>query len=120
MTESHHSFTVPGNQTGTTTMFSQIVHPHNQFISTKLDDLNYLIWKQQVITTIRGYGLEFFTRDAAALQSFTIDQETQQEVMNPDYIAWLRQDQLLALWILSSLIEEILILIVGMNNSKEI
>lgn len=45
---------------GSSSNQTQIVQPQNQLISIWLNDSNYLIWKQQVIITIRGYGLEGF------------------------------------------------------------
>lgn len=36
----------------------QLIQPMPELVIVKLDDDNSLTWKQQVLTAIRGYGLE--------------------------------------------------------------
>ncbi|KAK6122928.1 hypothetical protein DH2020_043328 [Rehmannia glutinosa] len=43
-----------------------------------------------------------------------------QKSINPTFISWQRQDQLLASWLLSSLSDTMLVLMVGLNTSREI
>ncbi|KAK6144515.1 hypothetical protein DH2020_021335 [Rehmannia glutinosa] len=74
---------------------TQVVQPQGQLITVKLNDTNFLVWKQQILAAAKGYGLEAYT-------------------------TWMRQDQLLASWLLSSLSENILITTVGLSSSKEI
>ncbi|CAA0833450.1 Unknown protein, partial [Striga hermonthica] len=100
---------------------SSLVFPQSQLISTKLDEGNFFIWKQQVLTTIRGYGLEqYISREASPPSQYTIDPDSHQSVINGDFLLWQRQDQLLASWLLSSLSEGILIQTVGLNTAREI
>lgn len=40
------------------TGINQVIYPQNQLISIKLEESNFLIWRQQILTTIIGYGLE--------------------------------------------------------------
>ncbi|KAK6122801.1 hypothetical protein DH2020_043463 [Rehmannia glutinosa] len=81
--------------------------------------LNVLV--TQVHTAIKGYGLEgFITGAAKAPASFIMDSETQEKVINPEFLLWQRQDHILASWILSSLSENILVLMVGLSSSNEI
>ncbi|CAA0819588.1 Unknown protein, partial [Striga hermonthica] len=117
------AFTTPGNssfanQNGAA---SQLVFPQSQLITLKLEDSNFLIWKQQILTAIRGYGLEsFISATTSPPDRFITPEEGNLPMLNPEYDIWQRQDQLLASWILSSLSQGNLILVVGLSSSKEI
>ncbi|CAA0814571.1 Unknown protein, partial [Striga hermonthica] len=43
-----------------------------------------------------------------------------QTTMNPEFLLWMRQDQILASWLLSSLSEPLLVTTVGLTTSREI
>ncbi|KAH9723455.1 retrovirus-related pol polyprotein from transposon RE1 [Citrus sinensis] len=95
----------------------------------KLDRANYMIWKQQVLSSIRGNGLEgyidisricpsqFLSPGAKSEGSSSFSIEGQE---NPEYAAWRRQDQLLLSWILSSMNVDILSLVVSSKTSFEL
>ncbi|CAA0815262.1 Unknown protein, partial [Striga hermonthica] len=85
----------------------------------KLDQNNFLMWKQQALSAIKGYGLETFIKKEAESPSPIVTRDGSEET-NPDFILWERQDQILASWILSSLTEGMLVLTVGLNSSKDI
>ncbi|CAA0829640.1 Unknown protein, partial [Striga hermonthica] len=90
-------------------------------ISTKLDESNYLIWKQQVIKAIRGYGVEgYINGETKKPEKLISDSKNGESQINPDYLYWVRQDQLLASWLMSSLSEGILVMMVGLNTAQEI
>ncbi|CAA0837847.1 Unknown protein, partial [Striga hermonthica] len=61
----------------------------------------------------------FISSSDLALSQTTVDGTGQIQV-NPEYVSWVRQDQLLASWLLSSLSENLLVMMVGKNTSKEI
>lgn len=63
----------------------------------------FLTWKQQVLTTIPGYGLENFISSTSIAPSQSINDESRNPIPNPDFVAYRRQDQLLTLWLLSSI-----------------
>lgn len=91
--------------------------PSHQAISIKLTESNYLLWKQQVLASMRGYGLEsFLTGEKECPPKYTSDSTE----INPDFLSWNKQDQLIVSWLLASLTEEILISTVGFNTSQEI
>ncbi|CAA0831174.1 Unknown protein [Striga hermonthica] len=101
--------------------FLQPIQLHNQLISIKLTDENHLIWRQQVLTTVRGFGLEgFLDGTSEAPTRFIPGEEEGILQVNPEFTTWQRQDQLLASWLLSSLSESILISVVGMSSSSQI
>ena len=90
-------------------------------LSFKLSEDNFLIWKQHVLSAVRGYGLEGYLtgEQAAPPQTITSKNSTQQRP-NPDFLNWNMQDQRLTHWIQSSLSETIMILVVGLSTSHEI
>ncbi|CAA0830411.1 Unknown protein, partial [Striga hermonthica] len=70
---------------------------------------------------IRGYGLEHFITGSQRIpEEFISDPTTQERSINPAFLLWMRQDQLLASWLLSSVTESVLVTTVGLTTSKEI
>ncbi|KAK6135727.1 hypothetical protein DH2020_030507 [Rehmannia glutinosa] len=99
----------------------QVIQPQSQLITVKLNESNFLVWKQQIWAAIRGYGLEgYLTGSVAAPEEYTAGKTANERTLNPSFLTWTRQDQLLASWLLSSLTESILITTVGLSTSREI
>ncbi|KAK6121394.1 hypothetical protein DH2020_044858 [Rehmannia glutinosa] len=98
----------------------QVIQPQGQLVTIKLTDNNFLVWKQQILAAIRGYGLEGFLNGSLPPPDQFITNEENQRNLNPAYLAWMRQDQLLMSWLLSSLSEGILIGTVGLESSQAI
>ena len=69
---------------------------------------------------IRGYGLE-----SHLLGTHPRPEQMLPEVngapgrVNPEFVAWQRQDQLLASWLLSSISDGVLVAMVGNNTAAE-
>lgn len=59
----------------------------NKLVTVKLDDSNYLIWKHQVLTAIRGYGLEDYLTGSSAVPTQFINGESGEILYNPEYVA---------------------------------
>lgn len=98
-----------------------IISLQSQSISTKLDDGNYLIWKQQVMATIEGFALKKFLYGGTPIpDKFVPGTSLDEVVLNSEYIHWRRQDQLITSWLLSSMTESVLVGAVGLVSSKEI
>ena len=79
---------------------------HNTFnhpINIKLDRSNYLLRKSQIIPAIQGHNLGGFL--FGTLPCPPKYQEESTRSINPDYIAWEQQDQLLLCWLLASIFE---------------
>ena len=90
-------------------------------ISVKLTDGNFLLWQQQVEVAVWGYGLEgFLTGDAVSPPQTLQDPVQGAMVPNPAFIAWQRQDRRVVGWLLSSLSEGALVLVVGLRSVKDI
>ena len=82
-----------------------------------------MIWRKQVLITIRGNRLEDFISGNQIIPgqyiSNTIVDESVQKIENPAYINWRAQDQTLLGWILSSISESILNIVLNCENSFE-
>lgn len=124
MAESTESSGTAGGNTNnhpTQNFSSPIFLPQNHSISIKLTEGNSLIWQQQILATVRGYGLEsYLTGEREAPPQMRMIQGSTQTETNPDFLTWHRQDQLLSAWIQSSLSESAMISVVGLGTSIEI
>ncbi|KAK6158699.1 hypothetical protein DH2020_006013 [Rehmannia glutinosa] len=99
----------------------QVIQPQNQVVTVKLNDSNYLLWKMQVLTVVKGCGLlGYLTGAISAPTQFIVNTETNETKINPEFESFTKQDQLLASWMLSSLSESVLILVVGLDSSADI
>ncbi|KAK6133209.1 hypothetical protein DH2020_033045 [Rehmannia glutinosa] len=98
----------------------QIIHPQCQLITTKLTEINYLVWKHQILAAIRGYGLEEYLTGGCKVPEQFLEGTSKEPVLNPEFTNWRKQDQLVASWLLSSLSENILVNTVGLTSSQEI
>lgn len=80
----------------------------NHFVSLKLDRQNFLLWRAQFLPLLRGYELEGYVSGALPCPpKFLSSTNT---TINPNYITWQKQDNILLGWILSSLTELVLAL----------
>ncbi|KAH9722711.1 Disease resistance-like protein DSC1 [Citrus sinensis] len=87
----------------------------------KLDRSNYLLWRSQVLASIRGNRLEDFITGIKSAPEESIllagvDGSTQR-IENPEYQIWRSQDQILLSWLLSTLSEGILSLVINCESS---
>lgn len=57
-------------------LIKSIIKPQSQMITIQLDGSNYLLWKFQVETAIKGYGLQEFVQGTLITPPrFTADSE---------------------------------------------
>ncbi|RVW50500.1 Retrovirus-related Pol polyprotein from transposon TNT 1-94 [Vitis vinifera] len=91
----------------------------NHSLSVKLDNKNFLIWKQQIVSAIRGYGLQkfVFSDDEVPVQ-FLTREDARSGKATKEFLEWEQQDQLLLSWLLSSVSESILPRLVGCDTSS--
>ena len=84
----------------------------NSAISIKLDRDNYSVWRSQVIPAINGHNLRGFingTKQCPPEFVETVNSEgVKERAHNFEYDRWMREDQLLLSWLLSSLSTTIL------------
>ncbi|KAK6151173.1 hypothetical protein DH2020_016105 [Rehmannia glutinosa] len=85
--------------------------PHFTPIILRLDCNNYNFWKAQVLSTVRAHGFEGFlfgTVSAPPKYSSPSTSDGSDLCLNPDYVSWMRKDQYLLSWMLSSIRESML------------
>uniref|UniRef100_A0A803QAS1 Retrotransposon Copia-like N-terminal domain-containing protein n=1 Tax=Cannabis sativa TaxID=3483 RepID=A0A803QAS1_CANSA len=97
--------------------FNPVYFNHN--ISIRLNDHNFLLWKQQVFAAIRGNRLQGFIQDRAPPPQFLNDVDQASNTFNPDFLDWEVQDKLLVSWLLSSMTESILTRMVEYNTIRK-
>ncbi|KAF7827163.1 Retrovirus-related Pol polyprotein from transposon TNT 1-94 [Senna tora] len=90
-----------------------------QATTIKLTERNFVIWKLQIVATINGYGLhKYLTGDHPKIYSTEEDEKL--EKISKEYDHWLKQDQLLASWLVASMAEEMVTRMVGKKTSQQI
>ena len=90
-------------------------------VSIRLDNNNFLLWRKQVLAAIRGHKLQNFVfgTKPSPLRFLTLRDEEMDNV-NPEFLDWEQQDQLLLSWLLSSMSEGILTHMVNCENSAQV
>ena len=90
----------------------------------KLDRSNYMIWKSQILSSVRANGLEDLLDGSKTSPDQFLQSETESisgdAELNPAYTTWKRKDQLLLSWLMSSISIEILSLVVNFETSLEL
>ncbi|KAG8471832.1 hypothetical protein CXB51_036626 [Gossypium anomalum] len=86
----------------------------------KLGDRNFLLWKQQVMLILEGYGLHKFVLGTIATPSQSVVDTNGVLVPNPKFLFHIQQDNLLALWLLSTVSDDILVHLSGARTSFEV
>ena len=89
----------------------------------KLDQSNFLIWRSQVLASIRGNRLEKFIDDSATPPPSHIAQRIGDDIRsveNPEFVIWRSQDQVLLGWLLSSMSEGIISLVFNLETSVKV
>ncbi|KAL5564462.1 hypothetical protein UlMin_027626 [Ulmus minor] len=87
----------------------------NHNLHVKLDRSNYVLWRSQMDNVIYANGFENFIEGLSVCPEKT-DPTT--GAVNPEFVAWRRQDRLILSWIYSSLTPEIMSQIVGHTTSN--
>ena len=97
--------------------FVTFAHP----IATKLDSNNYIVWRKQVFATLRGHNLQrFLLVEVTPPPEFTNERNRELGVVNPAFVAWDRQDQLIISWLMASMSESLLSRVVSCETSAQI
>ncbi|KAF6155295.1 hypothetical protein GIB67_019821 [Kingdonia uniflora] len=92
-----------------------IISNISQLVSIKLDRHNYLLWKSQFMSVLKGHGLVgFIVGTHPCPNEFLPDSEGKETAaVNPKYTEWHHQDQNLLSWINATLSETVLPYVVG-------
>ncbi|KAL4272411.1 hypothetical protein GQ457_13G004560 [Hibiscus cannabinus] len=92
----------------------------NKRVNVCLNETNYLLWKQQVVLTIKGLRLEGFMDGYVPVPSKIARNRGGEEVSNPLYLQYIKQDSSLASWLLSTISPHILPQLVGSETTAGI
>ena len=102
-------------------MTSKAITSFNHNILVKLDDNNFLWWKQQVHPVIKGLKLQSYIQSSkSAPQKFNSKEEKDLGVYNDKDLDWEQQDQLLLSWLFLSMSDSITRCMVGYEHSNQI
>jgi len=93
------------------------------YVPIKLDYGNYLFWKAQILATIRAFDLLPYINKSLAPSKYIHDSETsnhEAQVVNLEYLNWIRSDQLLLSWLFSTIDKEVLAQVIHCETSVEV
>lgn len=96
--------------------------PINHVINIKLDKENYLLWKAQFLPYLRSSQLIGYVDGSLQCPSRMITATTDfgaSQTLNPAYLTWYDQDQMVLSRILSSLTKEMLAHVMNMMTTYE-
>ena len=93
-------------------------------VTLKLTERNYIHSKRQFESFLSGVGLLSFVNGASPAPVALIHVPNigggYRDVPNPDYQLWVRSDQIVQAWLVGSLSEDILSVVLGANTAQEI
>ncbi|GMI87222.1 hypothetical protein HRI_002391500 [Hibiscus trionum] len=92
----------------------------NKRVNVCLNETNYLLWKQQVVLTIRGLGLEDYLDGSVKVPSKIVHNRAGETVLNPAYLQYVKQDSSLASWLLSTVSSSVLPQLVGSETTAAV
>ena len=95
------------------------IHQFTTPITLKLDEDNYLLWKHQVLASIRGLKLSHFL-DGTNVPSTTASSAADSSSPSDDSLRYQQQDQLIIAWLLASMSTPILTNVVGLDTTADI
>ncbi|KAK6154372.1 hypothetical protein DH2020_008620 [Rehmannia glutinosa] len=90
---------------------SSIILPNFTTLTIRFDRSNYVFWRAQLLATTRAHGFDGFLNGTAFPPPQLISEVAStslDSIFNPEYILWLRKDQFLFSWLLSSISESML------------
>ncbi|KAK4252604.1 hypothetical protein QN277_014355 [Acacia crassicarpa] len=92
----------------------------NKKITIKLDDTNFLLWKQQVYFMVKQHRVYSLLDDTVTLPPETIRGDDGSTIPNPAFEEHESLDSALASWLLASIASNILPDLVGLTSAAQI
>ncbi|XP_040972828.1 uncharacterized protein [Gossypium hirsutum] len=105
---------------GSSKIVSSSVHYFSKHNTIKLNEHNFLLWKQQLLLILEGYGLEGFVLGTVLPPPSFIPGDDGQLVKNPAFLVHKKQDKFLASWLLSTVMDDILVHLTATKTSLDI
>ena len=95
----------------------------SSYVTLKLNDNNYLLWKTQFESLLRSQKLLGFVTGQVPPPAATVPATVNNGVVdipNPTFEAWTSTDQLIKSWIFGTLTEEVLGYVHGLSTSQDV
>ncbi|KAL4333776.1 hypothetical protein GQ457_07G016460 [Hibiscus cannabinus] len=92
----------------------------NKHVNIRLDDFNFLLWKQHVMLMIRGHDLEQYLDESTVVPPKVLTNSDGQLVLNPAYRRFKKEDYNLSSWLLSTISPNILPQLVSADSTAAI
>ena len=95
----------------------------SQCVTLKLSSTNYLLWKTQFESFLSSQSLLGFINGTSPRPSPTVqvrNGEAVTEEANPEFVRWVRRDQLVMAWLFGSLSEEALRSVYGLTSAYDV
>ncbi|GMI64360.1 hypothetical protein like AT1G21280 [Hibiscus trionum] len=92
----------------------------NKTITIRLDESNFLLWKQQILFAVESLGLISHIDGTISIPPHVVDDEKGIKVPNPDYLFYKQEDSALCSWLLASISPSILSSLVGCKTAVDI
>ena len=97
-----------------------VLHTFSNPVAFKLDDDNYLPWKDQAEATIEGYRLMKYIRGEGIPKEYATEADQANGSISEEYLNWKQQDSLLRSWLLASMSKSFTTRMVGCKFSHQI
>ena len=97
-----------------------VLYTFSNLVAFKLDEDNFLPWKDQVEATIEGYRLMKYVRGQGIPKEFATDEDQAYGNVSEEYQNWKQQDLLLRSWLLASMSKSFTTQMVGCKFSYQI
>lgn len=94
---------------------SSILNSSSHFVTLKLTLDNYLLWKAQIVSFLRGHQLYEYIDGSLPVPPSMLN-----NLPNPTYTKWLLQDQLIISAINTSLFDSVLAQVLSCSASHEV
>lgn len=88
-------------------------------LSIKFDERNFLMWSQQVNGVIIAHSLHHFILNPSIPLQFASHDHLENNT-SAEYQKWLKQDQILFTWLLSSLSDNVLPRVLGCKHAYQV
>lgn len=95
------------------------LHQFPKHDMVKLTASNFLLWKQQILLILEGYGLHGFVLGTIQVPPPILASD-RSPVANPDFVFHTQQDKLLASWLLTTISDSILVYLTGAGTSFDV
>ena len=94
--------------------------PFLNSLAKKLDDTNYLFWRQQIEPIIKAHKLQWFVVNPVIPPQYLSETDCQDGKVNPAFEAWEVHDQMLLTWLQSTLSKSVLSRVIGSTHSYQV